>query len=248
MDIERGEVSPSSAALVLMLDPHRPRGWQVRVECRRRRAWILVFSSAEITNSSSCRSWPLQRRSYKFQNAARFSGKVGVAREDPGSMSPGTDGVFVQPPNGAATDLNDQARARDVLSQVGGAPARQREIVSGRQFTGESFNLNDQFWGKISGPSRTGMFFQTGQTFLEEAFSPQTEDLAARAQARCNLTVAEALGRQQDHFGAHDLKIWQRNILLLSFADRVPRSEREKSYRDLFSAWHRPPSQYHATD
>jgi hypothetical protein len=61
------------------------------------------------------------------------------------------------------------------------------------------------------------MFFQTGQTFLEEAFSPQTDDLAARAQARCNLIVAEALGSQQDHFGAHDSKVWQR-IFRCSFS------------------------------
>ena len=54
------------------------------------------------------------------------------------------------------------------------------------------------------------MFFQTGQPFLEEAFSPQADDLAARTQARCNLIVAEALGSKQDHLGAHDLEIWKR--------------------------------------
>lgn len=54
-------------------------------------------------------------------------------------------------PNCAAADLSNQARPGDVLSQVGRAPAREQEIVSGGQFTGESFDLNDQFWGEISG-------------------------------------------------------------------------------------------------
>jgi hypothetical protein len=45
----------------------------------------------------------------EIQDAARFKGKVRVAREDPSSMLPRTDGVFMQPsPNGAAADLSDQ--------------------------------------------------------------------------------------------------------------------------------------------
>lgn len=152
MDIERGEVGPSSAALVLMLDPHRATG---------------LANPSRVLAAPGLDTGLLVRRDHEFivlqgvtaptaliqiQNAARFRGKIGVAREDPGSMLPGTDGVFVQPtPNGAAADLSHQAGARDVLSQAGGAPARQREIVSSRQFTGESFNLNDQFWGKICG-------------------------------------------------------------------------------------------------
>jgi hypothetical protein len=92
------------------------------------------------------------------------------------------------------------------------------------------------------------VFFQTGQTFLEEAFSPQADDLAARAQARSNLIVAEALGRQQDHFGAHDLKIWQR-ILRRSFSKLAFLSRGE---RNLIGTCSRHGigllPQYHATN
>jgi hypothetical protein len=38
-----------------------------------------------------------------------------------------------------------------LLNQVAGAPSGQRAIVLGRQFTRQSFNLNDQIWGKKSG-------------------------------------------------------------------------------------------------
>lgn len=64
--------------------------------------------------------------------------------------------------------------------------------------------------GKSSGPSRTRAFFQSGEPFLEKAFPPQADNLAARTQVRGNFIVAEALGREQDHLGAHNLEIWQR--------------------------------------
>jgi hypothetical protein len=70
---------------------------------------MLVFSSAEITNSSSIQRFAAPKALVEIQNAARFKGKVRVAREDPSSMLPRTDGVLVQPsPNGAAADLSDQ--------------------------------------------------------------------------------------------------------------------------------------------
>ena len=152
MDIERGQVSPSSTTLVLMLDPHRASGpaspsGMLAAPCLD--AGLLIRRDHELV---VLQGLAVPTTLIQIQNAARLSGKIGVAREYPGSMLPGADGVFVQPtPNGAAADLSHQARARDVLSQVGDAPPRQREIVSRGQFTGQSFNLNDQFWGEICG-------------------------------------------------------------------------------------------------
>ena len=144
MDIEGSQVGPSSAALVLMLDPHRATGLanpSRMLAAPGLDTGLLVRRDHELV---VLQSLAVPATLIQIQDAARFSSKIGVAREDPGSMLPGTDGVFVQPtPNGAAADLSDQAGARDVLSQVGDAPPRQREIVSSGQFTGESFNLND---------------------------------------------------------------------------------------------------------
>ncbi len=152
MDIEGGQLSPSSTALVLMLDPHRATGLanpSRMLAAPGLDTGLLVGRDHEFIVLESL---TIPTTLIQIQNAACFKSKIGVAREDPGSMLPRTDGVLVQPtPNGAAANLSDQARARDVLSQVGGAPARQREIVGRGQFTGESFNLNDQLRGKISG-------------------------------------------------------------------------------------------------
>jgi len=144
MNIESSQVSPGAATLVLMLDPHRPAGLanpsgMLTGSCLD--TGLLVSRDHELI--------VLQRPAIpaalvEVQNAASFKRKVRVAREDPSSMLPRTDRVFVQPsPNRAAADLSDQARPRDVLSQVGSAPPRQWEIMSGGQFTGESFDLND---------------------------------------------------------------------------------------------------------
>src|SRR5438876_4346457 len=107
MDIERGEVSPSSTALVLMLDPHRPTGLanpSRMFAATGLDAGLLVRRDHELIVLEGL---AVPTALIQIQNAARFRGEIGVAREDPGSMLPGTDGVFVQPtPNGAAADLS----------------------------------------------------------------------------------------------------------------------------------------------
>jgi hypothetical protein len=65
---------------------------------------------------------------------------------------PRPKGIFMQPaPQRAAADRGHQTALLDLLNQVAGAPSGQRAIVLGRQFTRQSFNLNDQIWGKKSG-------------------------------------------------------------------------------------------------
>jgi hypothetical protein len=54
--VERRQVGPGATASVLVLDPYRlSRARSGREGCLRMRAWMLVFSSALITNSSDFR-------------------------------------------------------------------------------------------------------------------------------------------------------------------------------------------------
>lgn len=109
VDIERRQVSPGSATLVLMFDAHRPAGLaspgsmpagsclDAGLPARRDHQLIVL----------QCLTVPKAR--VEIQDAARFQGKVRVARENPGSVLPGTEGILVQPsPDGAAADLRDQ--------------------------------------------------------------------------------------------------------------------------------------------
>ena len=52
-------------------------GRQARVACLRRRAWMLVFSSAEMTNSPSCNGSPCHSRAYRSSRRPAFSAKLG---------------------------------------------------------------------------------------------------------------------------------------------------------------------------
>jgi hypothetical protein len=54
------------------------------------------------------------------------------------------------------------------------------------------------------------MFIQTSKPFFKEPFSPLANHLAAAAELRGNLVVAQALGGEEDHLVADDLKIRQR--------------------------------------
>lgn len=109
VDIERRQVSPGSATLVLMFDAHRPAGLaspgsMPAGSCLD--AGLLVGRDHKLI-VLQCLTVPKAR--VEIQDAARFQGKVRVARENPGSVLPGTEGILVQPsPDGAAADLRDQ--------------------------------------------------------------------------------------------------------------------------------------------
>src|SRR5215469_1940808 len=113
---------------------------------------MLVFSSAEITNSSSCKALPSQLRAVQIENATSFVGKVGITREDPTAVIPGPNGILMQPaPKRAAADGRHQTGLTDLARQIRSAPARQRQVVGGGQFASPSLDLYDQIRGKKSG-------------------------------------------------------------------------------------------------
>ncbi len=83
MDIERGEVSPSSSALVLMLDPHRPAGLanpSRMLAAPGLDTGLLVRQDHELV---VLQGLAVPTALVQNQNPARFKSKVGVAREDP---------------------------------------------------------------------------------------------------------------------------------------------------------------------
>jgi hypothetical protein len=61
--------------------------------------------------------------------------------------------------------------------------------------------------GKSAGPAAPWPFLKSGQAFLEEAFSPLRDDLPWQVEAFSDLLVGEAIGGEEDDFGAHDITI-----------------------------------------
>src|SRR2546423_129719 len=169
---------------------------------------MLVFSSAERTNSLAPSLRPFQMRWYKIQNASGLGFEIRISWEDPAAVLPRTDGVLAQPsPDGGVTDGCRQAASADVGAEFGHAPARKGHTEAMGQFAGDGFNAHDQFWGGNPGSAGALSVLQAGQTFFKEPFSPATHDLASRAQAIGNLIVRQALLSEEDHLGASNCKI-----------------------------------------
>jgi hypothetical protein len=118
---------------------------------------MLVFSSAEMTNSSPFQCAALPLAGIQVQHTTGFGSEIRITRKDPASVIPGANGILMQPaPQSTAADGCHQAALLDLLHQVGGAPAGERHAVRRRQLTGQGVNLNDEFWGEKSGGDPDG--------------------------------------------------------------------------------------------
>ena len=181
------------------------------VGCRRARAWMLVFSSADKTNSSSRSGCPCQIRSYRSRMRPAFAANGGSRgkiqqRCCQGRMaSSGRQRQIVVPlmvatsPDRLAWAANSIEFQRDSgtpdLEGSSQAKALMATMTSG---------------GKCAGTAPTRPFFQTLQTPLEETLSPLGDDFSSCIQALRNLIVGQALGGQENHLGTLHLEIRQR--------------------------------------
>ena len=64
--------------------------------------------------------------------------------------------------------------------------------------------------GKRPGATRSGAFFQPGQSLFEKALAPLADDFPAGVQAAGDLVIRPTFGRMENHLGAEHLKIWRR--------------------------------------
>jgi hypothetical protein len=152
VDVQGGDISPGAAAGVLVLDVHgstRPAVLGGMLAAAGLNAGFFIGGDHELI---ILQRPALPLASVEIQHASGLGREVRVTREDPTAVIPRPKGVFMQPtPQCAATDRGHQAALLDLLNQIPGAPAGQRPTVLGGQFTGQSFNLHDEVWGKKSG-------------------------------------------------------------------------------------------------
>ena len=124
MHIERSEIRPGTESGVLVLYSSRiPRlrreGGVFPGACLD--AGLLIGRDHELVGPKPA---ALPFALVQIQDASRLDFEVGVAREDPATMLPGSDCIFVEPPpDGGVTDRGDETRGADLLSEFGNAPA-----------------------------------------------------------------------------------------------------------------------------
>src|SRR6478672_13411625 len=80
------------------------------VACGRMRAWMEVFSSAEIGTRVPQRR-VVEAAGVEVEHPGRIGAEVGVAGEDPGAVLPGLDRIGGQPaPDGGARDRGGESQ------------------------------------------------------------------------------------------------------------------------------------------
>jgi hypothetical protein len=161
-----------------------------RVGWRRQRAWIEVFSSAEMTNSSGPSRSPGKPVLVQVEHDPRLGGEVRGTGKDPRTVPPRLEGVLVRPaPDGTDTQLLHQPAGDSLLAHVSNAEAAQRDRPQRGQLTGDRRDLSDDRRGEGPRPARPVPVSQARQALLEEALAPLQRGVRRDAQALGDLLV-----------------------------------------------------------
>lgn len=150
--IKGGDVSPGATSLILMFHPYGQTrlGWI---------GLITTFSSLDAglfigteDKFVVLKLLPVPNPFIEIKNPSGFDREERIPGENPRSMLPRTDGVFIEPsPYGALTDGCYDAALPGVSSDICSTPTRNGYLICGRQLTSNGFDLNDQLWGEKTG-------------------------------------------------------------------------------------------------
>ena len=158
MDVPGGQVRARTAALVFVFDA----GTTARC-CGQRGMDADASLDAGFLVRRQDKVAAAQRRTFpatlvKVEHATSLDGEVGIAREDPASVSPWAQRFAAEPaPQGGATDLRHDTFAHDLTLNVGERPARQRQAGAMGQFAYQSLNRDDGVGGKNGRAPRRGV-------------------------------------------------------------------------------------------
>src|SRR5215471_9058566 len=216
-DVPDGEVGPSSLAFILVLDAT----WKSRGG-RKRRAFPTSCLNTRLFVSAKYKILRTQGLSLpntllEVEDRSRLFQKQWMARENPASITPRSNGVLAEPaPDGGSADLRYQPLSENFLPDVGNREAREGQTLAMRQLTSESFYLHDETRGKAG---------------LTEALTiwrgvPSREAITS---------LERPLGDKQDDFGANDITIRLRilardRLQVLTFVLRRDNAERAWSW------------------
>src|SRR5579863_4567863 len=182
-----------------------------RVWWQRTRAWIEVFSSAEITKSRLPNRFPSHSRAYRSRTRPALVAKLGSRgkiqeRWRQGRMASSDSQRQMVVPEMSAT----MPRAATSVAMSGmcrrdsGTPSRDGNSQA------RALTATTTSGGKDRGSTAPGALLQAGQALLEEALAPLRHDLAAGVQPQRDLVVVVAIGGHEHDLGPHHISIRQR--------------------------------------
>lgn len=110
MDVPSRQIGPSAFPEILMLDAHGSAGGSRQtgvLTASRLNTGFFICGDDELR---TMQGFTLPDSSVEIENASGFASEVGIARKDPTSMLPRTNGVGTEPtPECGAADLGDDA-------------------------------------------------------------------------------------------------------------------------------------------
>jgi len=137
MNVPSRQVGPGAFTKVLVLDSGRAIGSRRQSRLfppTRLDAGLLICRDDELV-SSQWDAFP--DALIEIKDRASFRSKIGVARENPTTMLPGTKSIAAQPaPQGSATDLGDKPLSNDVLADLTDGESGQGKSEAMRKLTG----------------------------------------------------------------------------------------------------------------
>lgn len=149
VNIERGKVSPRAASFVFMLHLHggvrlgrvgdmaAAPGLDTGFLIRRQNELVLLEGMSV--------PYPF----IQIQDSTRFGGKLGVTREDPRPILPGSNGILMEPaPQRRIAEIGHKTVLPNLSVEVGNTPPREGHSMRRWQFTSQRLDLNDQLWGE----------------------------------------------------------------------------------------------------
>lgn len=143
------KVIDCSFSLILMLHTHAfmAAGRRTRVRASSGLNARLFVSRKYVISLMQPFSPP--KSMIKVQHDSRLLCKLRVSRKDPTAVVPGTNSILLQPPpHSCPTYLPNYALLDRLSGNLSNAQTRQRQIMSGGQFTGQSLHLHDHLRGK----------------------------------------------------------------------------------------------------
>src|SRR5262245_19284620 len=172
---------------------------------------MLVFSSVEMTNSSSRNSCPCQQRAYKSRMRPAFTWNCGSrgkiqqrCRHGRMASSCSQRHTVLLLMRATSPRCSTWRLTSPTLSRDSGTPSTEGSSHA------SALTSTVSSGGKGPGASWAGHFFESRQSSPEEALAALADHLTARVQSSGDLVIAQTLSGQQDHLGSNDLEIRQR--------------------------------------
>lgn len=180
-------------------------------------AGFLVGGEHELV---AAQAFALPLLGIQIEDAPGLEREIRIAREDPGAVLPGPNGVLVQQRHTVVALMRATmphcCASRTISAQLKRDSGNPRVAGSSQA---RALICTTSSGGKGPGAARARALFEPWESFTEEPLAPQANHVAPDRERSSDLVVGATLGGEQNHPGAQHLEIWRRILPRSVFQD-----------------------------